>query len=231
MTDASPGAVERIFAIRGTTLYISDGAASRAADWIADELVLDHYGLERIDFVPGDIMVDIGAHVGIVAIYLAKRFPFLSIIAVEPDPANYRNLIGNIAWNGVDNVVPRRQAVTADGRPFALWTPPDNTGAASGFVRTVAGLGASVAPSTTLDALFAAHGIARCKLLKIDCEGAEHEILASTAVLPRVDYLSAEFHSNGLLDQRGQTIDGLVALVQAAIPPERLAIHTNRLTE
>ena len=40
----------------------------------------------------------------------------------------------------------------------------------------------------------------RCRLLKIDCEGMEYEILPSP-VLDRVDFLAAEFHEGVLFER------------------------------
>lgn len=51
--------------------------------------------------------------------------------------------------------------------------------------------------------------IDRCRLLKINCEGAEYEILHNTHVLDRVDYLSSEFHINQRLEQDGYSIESL----------------------
>jgi FkbM family methyltransferase len=50
--------------------------------------------------------------------------------------------------------------------------------------------------STTLDDIFAKHAIMSCELLKMDCEGAEHDILPAINVLAAVEWFSVEFHIN-----------------------------------
>jgi FkbM family methyltransferase len=217
--------------IRGIELIIGDTAGSMGAPWVANETWLDEYGLARIEFERGDIVVDVGAHVGIFAIYLAKRYPDITILAFEPDPVNFANLLANIAANGVANVVPHRLAVTCDGRPFSLHRPPDNSAAAGGYFARPDGYARSTVDSITLDDIFERHGIRRCKLLKIDCEGAEYEILPSTSVLDRVDWLSGEFHVSESLKERGCTFEQLMAVVAARIAPERIAVKSNQIGE
>src|SRR5262249_2283143 len=217
--------------IRGVELVIGDAEGSIAATWVINEMDLDEYGLWRIDFHPGDIVVDVGAHVGIFAIYLAKRHPDISVLAFEPDPVNFSNLLANIAANGVTNVIPHHLAVTHDGRPFTLDTPPGHSGGAGGYHTTRDGYARSTVDSITLDQIFDRYAIARCKLLKIDCEGAEYEILTNTSVLDRVEWLSGEFHTNELLESRGCTVDELMSFVGARIAPERVAVKSNRIGE
>jgi FkbM family methyltransferase len=229
MPRSVPATSVQRYAIRGTELIIGDAAGSIAAKWVANETHLDEYGLARIRFDRDDIVVDIGAHVGIFAIYVAKRHPEISVLAFEPDPVNFANLLANIEANRVANVIPHRLAVTRDGRPFTVDTPPDNSGGAGGFHARHAGYARSVVESITLDDIFERHAIRRCKLLKIDCEGAEHEILTSTSVLDRVEWLSGEFHASELLKDRGCTVEQLMAVVAARVPPERIAVKSNRI--
>ena len=219
------------FDIRGVELIIGDAVGSMGATWVANETWLDEYGLARIKFQRGDIVVDIGAHVGIFAIYAAKRHPDISVLAFEPDPVNFSNLLANIAANGVANVIPHRLAVTCDGRPFTLDTPSENSGAAGGYYTRHDGYARSSADSITLDEIFDRCVIRRCKLLKIDCEGAEYEILTCTSVLDRVEWLSGEFHVSESLKARGCTVERLRAFVGARIAPERLAVRSNTIGE
>jgi len=217
--------------IHGIELIIGDAAGSMGATWVANETWLDEYGLSRIEFQRGDIVIDIGAHVGIFAIYVAKRHPEVSVLAFEPDPVNFSNLLANIAVNGVVNIVAHQLAVTRDGRPFTLHRPPDNSAAAGGYFTPRDGCAASTVDSITLDEILERNAIRRCKLLKIDCEGAEYEILTSTNVLDRVEWLSGEFHVNEALKGRGCTVEQLMAVVTARIAPERIAVKSNRIEE
>jgi FkbM family methyltransferase len=221
----------RSYEIRGVPLSVYDNCASQAADRVAGELAEDIYGLERIAFQPEDIVIDVGAHVGLVSLYLAKRWPFLQIFAFEPHPANHANCVENLRLNGVSNVCLFRQAVTADGRSVLLRFVDSNSGGATA-VFDIAGAG-TVGPveSVTLQHIFERifAPTQRCRLLKIDCEGMEYEILPSS-VLDRVDYFAAEFHEGVLYEGSGYPTmnvgraHALGELCAGFFPPERMQV-------
>ena len=66
------------FDIGGIPLDIADEHGSCAARIVADELAGDEYALNELRLEPGDCIVDIGGHVGLFSIFLAKRFPGMS---------------------------------------------------------------------------------------------------------------------------------------------------------
>jgi FkbM family methyltransferase len=231
MQDVFVPSLVHAFAINDVELLIGDALESAAARWIADELSNDSYGLGRIEFAPGDTVVDIGAHVGLFSIYLAKRHPQVRVIALEPDPTNFHNLSQNLVRNRIDNVIAENLAVTRDGRPFPISAPPSNSGGAGGYYSETRGYRHAVVASSTLDDIFAKYEIATCKLLKMDCEGAEHEILTGTKVLDRVQWFSAEFHINENLLRMGCSTDSLIGIVGAHVDRDRIAINAIRMGE
>ncbi len=86
--------------------------------------------------------------------------------------------------------------------------------------------------ATTLDAVFRVHDIERCDLLKIDCEGAEFDILfhACSDTLHRINRICLEYH-NGLTPF---THSDLVRLLQSngfsvAVQPSPVHPHTGYL--
>lgn len=189
------------FEIHDVAIAVYDGCASLAANRVAEELLNDVYGLETISFQPEDIVIDVGAHVGIVSLYLAKRWPFLRIFAFEPHPANHANFVENLRLNNVSNVCLFRQAITADGRSIMLRCVDSNTGGATAVFDVAGACTVGPVESVTLQDIFerTVAPAQRCRLLKIDCEGMEYEILPSP-VLDRVDFLAAEFHEGALYE-------------------------------
>lgn len=219
--------------IRGERLAIADGADSHAAVMIAQELEEDCYRLSTILFAPGDIVLDIGAHVGVFSCFLARRYPRIQIYAFEPVPSNYRNLVRNIRMNRIRNVTTFHSAVTADGRDVRIMVHPANTGGASIQQRdrdSKEHLYFSV-PSRTLDAILESTHIGKCKLLKIDCEGSEYEILHSSHRLGAVEFLRGEFHINSRLEEQGHSVEELLSFCQRFISPGNMEVTQIRMAE
>lgn len=219
--------------IRGERFRIADGLSSCAAFFVGRELAKGCYGLDAIRFRPGDVVIDIGAHVGLVSCYLARRYPFLKIYTFEPFKANYDNLILNLKNNAISNVVPHNQAITSDGRTLRMRVHPTNTGGATAQVRNLDSPDHTSfeVSSTTLDRVFEENRIARCKLLKIDCEGSEHEILSACSVLSKVEHLRGEFHINEHLKGRGYSIEQLLDHCKKEILPENIKVATITMAE
>jgi hypothetical protein len=88
-----------------------------------------------------------------------------------------------------------------------------------------------VAESTTLSAIFAEQEIRRCKLLKIDIEGSEHEVLLNSSCLSRVEYLVGEFHINGNLEEKGYSIERLHEHLKRFIPEQKITFTSCRMAE
>jgi FkbM family methyltransferase len=220
------------YQIDGVFLQAYDEPMSASADWIASELQRDDYHLRDIRFDEGDIVIDIGAHIGLFAMYLAKRWPFLKVFAFEPFPANFRNCADNLSLNRVTNVVLSPKAIANDPRPLKMAADPHNSGGASAIVTTFeAAVTATNIASITLDAIFSAHAIGRCKLLKIDCEGMEYEILLGTRVLPDVEYLAGEFHASPYLQNQGRCPEQLQSYCSLFFEREKMAINFNKIPE
>ena len=212
------------FEIDGFRMEIADKPVSRAANIIAWELADDCYGLKRIDFKPGDVVIDIGAHIGFFAIYTALRFPEVVIHSFEPFPENYELLQQNLERNGITTVRTYPLGVSGGGRLLEMVTNPQNSGSSTCYSRTLEYGRTTGIPSTTLDHIFDSLSVDRCKLLKIDCEGSEYEILFSTRSLAKVEYLSGEFHQNGWLLSQGYTIEELWKHCENQIGSDKLSV-------
>lgn len=183
--------------VDGIPLDIEDTPPGAVAKIVAREATAS-YALHEMEFEPGDIVIDIGAHVGVMSIYLAKKRPDLQVYAFEPHPLNYLNLLRNIKANGLQNVYAFNTAVSADGRELTL---------AGDYTQNTGGMGLCntrdehaervIVQSKSIADVFALVASTQIGLLKIDCEGAEYEVLGAAmeqGLLDTVDRLVGEFH-------------------------------------
>jgi len=171
-------------------------APNNSTEWILNEVFIqDCYSFDNMQLYPDDIVIDIGANIGIFSIYLAKRFPLTKIYAFEPLPTSFHFLCKNLEENQVLNVVPIPLAITADRRRMHLYGAKDNLGGANSYVYS-ANTSYEIAEvsSITLDDIFKLLDLNAIKMLKIDCEGGEYEILPNAKCLKSIEYLVGEFH-------------------------------------
>ena len=129
-------------------------------------------------------VLDIGANIGISALYFAATFPNAVVHAFEPDPANCAVLADNARAQLRIRVHPF--ALGAEDGELQLFDSddPSNLGGCSAH-----GLGVNTASSKRVPVRHAGHalaelGVERVDVIKIDTEGAEWEIL--TALDPRL---------------------------------------------
>lgn len=163
----------------------------------------DEYRLPpSLDYiVNGQVIVDIGANIGTSAAYFATHHPKSPIVAIEPHPRNADLLRRNSTPYGGQILVLER-ALSKDTREVPLANPESeiqghhnsylfsHDPAETAVQRTVP----SITPS---EILVVADYPQRIGLLKIDIEGAEKEIFASSAIDPllqRTEVLAIETH-------------------------------------
>lgn len=123
---------------------------------------------------PGQVALDIGAHVGYFTLLLAKQVgPSGRVMAFEPNPRIFEILQENVTLNGYRNVTLDNTAVadrTGTGT-LTLYRRLPLAGRDSTVPGAAPGAGIEV-PMVRLDDYFAPPGV-RVDFLKIDIEGAE----------------------------------------------------------
>ena len=184
------------YAIRSDT---SDGAL---VGGIVEE---DEYGLAFLPELTG-WAIDVGAHIGTVAVALAMDHPGLRVVAVEALPENVAVLRETVRLNGLEDrvFVHHAAAAKAGEREVAItygWeradNQPDEYMHDNRFIGGMVGANETsrsvVCQALSLAAILDQYAIDRVALLKIDCEGCEWFFLDSPEV-GRIDRILGELH-------------------------------------
>jgi FkbM family methyltransferase len=143
-----------------------------------------------------ELIIDLGANVGYSSAYFLSRFKNSRVIAVEPDPSNFREL--------QNNLLPYRSraiAVQAAVWPHSEMLLLNHPGQGEEW-------GISIRPSEngtvraiTVPELISMSGAQRISLLKIDIEGSEIDLFRSdTTWLRQVDNIVIELHGDEARD-------------------------------
>lgn len=175
----------------GIEMVFLDSVNSFTVPEVFKELKNDFYGLETVEIKPSDIIVDVGANVGMFSIYAHKKFG-CNIIAFEPVKKNYDNFVRNILLNGLDinKFEIHNVAVTDKQDSFVtIGIQEYNLGGSSMFY--VNNTNNERCRTVTLNDYITP----KCKYLKLDCEGAEYMILPSIQdKINTFNYVGIEFH-------------------------------------
>lgn len=141
---------------------------------------------------PGDIMVDVGANVGLHSL-LASRLvgPTGRVHAVEASPWIYARLMRNIAANGATNIQARNLAATAVPGPVSVWLHDDSNLGGTTIIASEAARSGAVLEATVegrpLGDIVPVEDLLAARLIKIDVEGAEWMVIQGMAsLLPRL---------------------------------------------
>jgi FkbM family methyltransferase len=152
------------------------------------------YGPEGFEIGSHDTVVDIGAHIGTFTITSARSASEGIVYAIEPAEANYELLLRNIELNRLKNVVPTKMAVAKDTGKREIFAQEDATTGHSFYYRS--NRNPVVVDTTSLVDFIDRMSIEKIDFLKMDCEGAEYEILMNCPerVFSMIQRIGMEYH-------------------------------------
>ncbi len=164
--------------------------------WIVKETCLDRqYEQAGVSLVDGWTIIDVGAAFGDFAVSVAKQFPNSTVYAFEPYERSFALLQENIALNGVNNVRPLPVAVANESATLLLQLMSREAVQHSTAAQSPGHTTLEV-QSMTLRRVFEEFQLERCDFLKMDCEGAEFDILLNmdAELLTKIRHVCLEYH-------------------------------------
>lgn len=155
--------------------------------WLSEE-----YSKLGFEIKDNDLVIDIGAHIGLFALFASKKCKTGNIYCYEPVKENYELLLKNLHDNNLTNVHCFNIAVSDSEQKVKLYLNSDQAGH-SLYIESASFLEVQ---STTLKKIMDKNKIEKCDFLKIDCEGAEYGIIESLPhqYLHKIDKMVIEYH-------------------------------------
>ena len=173
---ATEGIYKRFFYEKNRISVFEDGVAERGLS------LGRSYFLERIRFSENDVVIDCGANVGDLEIFFREKGLNVVYYGLEPSPREYECLSKNVGHARTFNIGLWKEDGELD---FYV----SSAGADSSFIQPFAFTTVTKIQTKRLDSIFRGP----IKLLKIEAEGAEPEVLwGAEGLLAKIEYISAD---------------------------------------
>jgi FkbM family methyltransferase len=203
---------------QGLRLSVRDDIASQDESIICDIIDKDTYELLKFSTrINPHVILDIGAHIGTFTLLAKKYWPASRIIAIEPNRSNYASLVRNIELNRLTNVTPMNIALS-DSESMVSVVQCAAQSTLSFCVNYENEINSHIVRKsfldnfgpyyvvhpykvkcTTLGSVMESLSLKEINLMKLDCEGAEVQILNSMHPkdIAAVHTIFGEYHCAG----------------------------------
>jgi len=188
----SDGYSGKIIFRNGLKLFVDDSSDISS---ISTSFFRNDYGKMDSDW---KTIIDIGAHKGYFSIYAATNSPRSKIYSFEPIKKSFDALSKNIKIN---NLQPRIKAFNLGvaNKPGSREINVAVSSTDNSFYTQIGSImsGIQKIECTTLSDIFKSNEIKMVDLLKLDCEGAEFEILmvSDKKTLSKINEIRMEYHN------------------------------------
>lgn len=161
----------RLLGIDGTVIYVNHFVSL----FIYDEVFIDKfYDRELSGSKP--LIVDVGGNQGYFTLRFRQLYPQATIYTFEPDPTNFERLNRNVKESPPGNIHAFMMGMGQNTRTEKLYLHPTNLGGHS-IVQESDDQPFEEIRIIGIEEAFEMHQWKEVDLLKLDCEGAEYEII------------------------------------------------------
>ena len=148
-------------------------------------------------------------HIGLFALFSCKLCPNGKIFCYEPVKENFELLEQNIQLNNISNIIIQNTAVSKDSSFVKIFLD-DDFSAHSMYQENKNSINVK---SYSFSDIIKNNNISKCNLLKLDCEGAEYEIIDSLSdeLFMKIDNIVMEYH---FADSKPQLVNELLGKIE-----------------
>jgi FkbM family methyltransferase len=164
---------------------------------VKSNLVTKHYMRNFVPITRDSIVIDVGAHIGAFSVIAAKSAS--EVFAFEPDQGNCQMLKKNKELNKLSNVHIFNMAISGySGYRNMYFYSDGSTGSHSLYDAGKAAVVRKRVQTISIDDIIKRERLPRVDFLKLDCEGAEHEILRTMSPETAVKIIGIAMETHGL---------------------------------
>ena len=201
------------FAVFETTTDLKIKIRVKSTDLMAltNVWMINEYDVDSFKINQNDNVIDVGAHIGLFSLLVSQFCKTGKIFSFEPIRDNFDLFVSNSELNHIQNVFPFNVGISKNSGKLNLFLNNDQS-AHSIFPK---GSESITVESTSLQKIFDEKKISLCKLLKLDCEGAEYDIIDSLPAeyLDKIQNMAIEYH---LADTKPELIKNLILKIKNA---------------
>ena len=174
--------------------------------WLIQEYVHNNFQIKK-----NDVVIDIGAHIGLFSLFASQYCKNGKIFSFEPITENFELFMDNINSNSIKNIHAFNLAVNKENDKVKIFYNQDDS-AHSVFGRSSKTVFVN---GISLKRIFDDNKIERCDFLKIDCEGAEYDIIDSLPIeyFAKIDKMMIEYH---FADSKRELSEKLISKINNA---------------
>jgi len=160
--------------------------------------LIENYNPSFMKIKPGDTVVDIGANMGIFSIYASLNSKNGKVYSYEALREHFERMQKNVEINNFKNIKTENFAIAGKKGKKRLFINKNCSGGHS-LVFDRDSEESLIVDCITLRDIFDRNKIEKIDFLKIDCEGAEYEILYSIPdkYFKKISKISLEFENSG----------------------------------
>jgi len=171
-----------------------------------DEEAIDSMFRNDTYFVPpyiprsGDIIMDIGSHIGTFALFAASKIKDAKIFAIEASRENFKYLEKNVTMNNLKNIAIYNFALSDTRGPIRLYHDifSGSVGHSITMPFSERSEDSEEVWSDTLKNFLEASNIQDCNYARFNCEGSEFKIILNTPkeILQRIAIMTILYHED-----------------------------------
>jgi FkbM family methyltransferase len=172
----------------------------------------EHIEVPGFDGVGSNVVIDLGANIGLYTLAIKNKNPLCTVIAVEPNPLAYELLSKNIISNNLKKVQTMNCAVAKKKGHLKIKTLSESSAYGGKYLGSIKKecrtwinedrVKEISVESVTLPNIFKKCKIKKADILKMDIEGMELEVLlGGVSVLDKINKIVIEWHDINIKKQ------------------------------